>query len=241
MTNRTIKEELKKIYQPPVPQQKNTFLKRVYKMSVSVASTEITTPQFLLSQLRYIRPWGWIVSISVFIIALFMIDSLENEAGWAISALIPFVSVSLIAELHRSVHFKMDELEQSSRFSLKAVVFARLCILGLSNLFLLSVLAPFMIGLCQISAIDAVVYLLCPYTMTSFLCLLILRYWHSNENILACAGISIIVSLFFFLSDHLKELTIGPIYYLSITLVLLALMLLEYKKYFTDLEAFTWS
>lgn len=241
MTNKEIKSELKNMYRTPSPQHKKEFCDHLQQKLGAGQVSYVTTPEFLKSQLRYIRPWGWIASVAVLIAAFVLMDMFGEKAGWRISALVPFLSSSLIVELHRSVHFRMDELEQATRFSLKAVTFARLCILGLCNLLLLVFLAPFMIILCHISPLMVVVCLLAPYTATSFLCLLVLRLWHSKENMIACGGISVGISLLCVSFEPMQRLTVGPFYYVSLLLLFLALMLLEYKKYFATMEELAWN
>ena len=241
MRNKKIKSELKMLYQPPSPRHKKEFCDQMRQRAVSNRFISITTPEFLASQLRYIRPWGWLASVAVLIAAFVLMDMFGEKAGWRISALVPFVSASLIVELHRSVHFRMDELEQSTRFSLKAVTFARLCILGICNLVLLIFLAPFMIAMCNLSPLAVGVYLLAPYTVTSFLCLLVLRLWHSNENVFACAGISVGISILCISFEPLQRLTICPFSCVSLLLLLLVFMLMEYKKYFATMEELAWN
>ena len=67
----------------------------------------------------------------------------ELTAPVILSACIPFLALATIAEAGRSARFGMEELELSARFSLQAVLCARLGILGGGNLLLLAVLMPF--------------------------------------------------------------------------------------------------
>ncbi len=241
MTKKRIKAELRNLYQIPDSQHKEEFCKKIRQRYGNELSVQLSMSDFLLSQIRYIRPWGWIVSVAVFVTALIIMNTMKLESGWKISALAPFLSMSLITELHRSTRFKMNELEQSTRFSLKAVTLARLFIMGVSNLLVLICITPFIVKLCQISSVYAVEYLLLPYCATSFLCLLIVRFWHSNENVYACAAVSIGMSFVFLLFDWIDAFTVKSSYYAISTIILLILMLMEYKKYFTDLEELAWN
>lgn len=241
MTKKRIKAELGSLYQFPDPQHKEEFCKRLRNQYGDDLSGRLSLGDFLISQVRYIRPWGWLVSATVFLMALLIMNTMNLESGWKVSALVPFIAMSLITELHRSSHFKMDELEQSTRFSLKAVTLARLCIMGVSNLFVLICITPFIVNMCQISPVNAVVYLLLPYTATSFFCLIILRLWHSNESIYACAAASIGISLLCLLADWTGKITVDSSYYVISTAILLVSTLMEYRKYFTDLEELAWN
>lgn len=241
MRTKTIKTDLQSVYQPPAPRGKETFFEQIQRFSTEIDPGQITMPQFLVIQFRYIRPWGYLLSVIVFLVALLAMHLLGREAGWQIASLIPMVSASMIVELHRSVHYKMDELEQATRFSLKAVTFARLCILGIGNLILLILLTPFIVWKCQVSLIESVVFLLCPYALTAFLCLMVIRHWHSKENVYACAGISVGVSLLCIVSNQLIQLTINTLSGVGITLVLLVLMTAEYRKYLNGMEELSWN
>lgn len=241
MRNKRIKTELQNVYQPPKPLHKKEFCEQMRQESGSNQIFYLTTPEFLASQLHYIRPWGWVVSVAVLLASFVLMDMFGEKSGWRISALVPFISSSLIVELHRSVHFRMDELEQATRFSLKAVTFARLFLLGICNLVLLIVLAPFMIGMCKLSPLAAGVYLLAPYLATSFLCLLMLRMWHSKENVIACGGISVGISLLCVSFEQMQRLTASPFFCVSLLFLLLIFVLLEYKKYFATMEELAWN
>ena len=241
MTKKRIKAELRRLYQLPDSQHKEEFCKRLRKQYGDAFSDRLSSGEFLISQVRYIRPWGWLVSAIVFFVSLLIMNTMNLESGWKISALVPFIAMSLITELHRSSYFKMDELEQSTRFSLRAVTLARLCIMGVSNLFVLICITPFVVNMCQISPVNAAVYLLLPYTVTSFFCLIILRLWHSNESIYACAAVSIGISLLCLLADWIGKITVDSSYYVIGTAILLISTLMEYRKYFTDLEELAWN
>lgn len=241
MTKKRIKSEIRSLYQISDSQHKEEFCKEIRQRYGDDLSVQLSTGDFLASQIRYICPWGWIVSAAVFIAALMIMNTLVLGSGWKVSALVPFIAMSLMTELHRSAYYKMDELEQSTRFSLKAVILARLCIMGVSNLIVLICITPFMVNMCQISPVNAALYLLLPYTATSFFCLLIIRLWHSNENIYACAAVSIGMSLLCLFVDWIGKFTVDSSYCVVGTIMLLILMLMEYKKYFIDLEDLAWN
>ncbi len=279
MKNRRIKEELKHIYQPAIPQKKDEFLRTIEnnlladadwqstmqdrmqgmmqdrmqgtmqntmqntygQNSCSKAFKQISMQDFLIMQLHYIPSWVWGISVLVFAIAFYIMRNLGTEAAWIISALLPFVAVSAVTALHRSIYYEMDELEQATRFSLKAVVYARLCIVGISNVLLMLILSPIMVEMCQISLLEVIACLLCPYTMTAFCCLYVLRMWHSEENIFACAGISMAVSLLCFFQEKFQLIAVSASMYLLIACMLSVLTLVECKRYFIYMEEWRWS
>ena len=236
MTKKRIKDEIRNLYQIPNPKHKKEFCKRLQKEYGDDLSSRLSLGIFLISQIRYIRPWGWLVSVTVFLVVLINMHTTNLESGWKVSALVPFIAMSLITELHRSSRFKMDELEQSTRFSLKSIILARLYIMGISNLFVMICITPFVVNMCQISFVNAAVYILLPYTATSFFCLIILRLWHNQESIYVCAAISIGISLLCTFVDLVEKITIDLSYCVIITVIFVGLMLIEYRKFFIDLE-----
>ena len=135
MGDEELKRALKLIYQPPKPQGREDFLK-------GIETPQMTMLEFFLSQVGYIRPWGWLLSLGIFAAALRILWRQPPQAVWMVAALLPFAALSTVMELNRSARYQMEELELAARFSLRAVILARMSILGFGNLLLLAVLGP---------------------------------------------------------------------------------------------------
>ena len=148
-----IKAGLKEIYEAPPSLKKDEFLQRIDE-------PELTHLEFLRMQVHYIRKGNWLISVVFFLSALFALRQAELELLWPISAFVPFLALSVVAENSRSLRYGMEELELSSRFSLKAIVMARMGVIGLGNLMLLLILAAFVWR--RSSLLTAGVYLLLP-------------------------------------------------------------------------------
>lgn len=237
MTDKKLKQALKSVYQPPESQKKTAFLD-------SIEVSTLTMPEFVRSQFGYIRPWGWLTSIGVFVAALLLMWNADGQCVWMISALIPFAALSTFMEMNRSVRCGMDELEQASRFSLKAVTLARLGILGAANVILIAVLSP-LIGIWgQLTILETGFYILCPYCLTAFCNLHIIRKWHSKENLYPCAAVTMLVSLLCIIVNFMTDWLSWTSSWQScavITLLLLALMLRECKNYLSHMEEYIWN
>lgn len=273
MTDRELKRALKSIYQPPMPQNKNVFLDRI-------ESKQLTVRRFVYFQLRYIRPWVWLLSAGIFLIALLALNRNSSDAGqwmsfeafyrvspsdvqewiasgqlhgvwngrrhsvWMVSALIPFAAFSTIVEISRSSRFKMDELELASRFSLKTVMLARLGALGGGNLILLLLLSPFVKMRWDLPVLEIGFYMLCPYCLTAFCCLCIVRCWHGKANLYVCAIVTCMVSLLCMVIDAMSfslERYVNLPSCMIATLLLLALMVRECKKFVLNTEVYVWN
>lgn len=237
MTDKQLKRALKSVYQPPEPAGKQAFLDRIEDVQLTILG-------FVRTQLHYIRPWGWLFSIGIFLAALALAWQADRQAVWMISALLPFAALSTITEMNRSVRYGMDELELASRFSLKAVMLARLSILGLGNLLLVVLLTPILSVWGQMTIVETGFYILCPYSLTAFCDLYILRRWHGRENMYACVGAAALVSVLCVVMDMLPALAAALIQLpvcVCLTVFLILMMLREGARYLSHMEELTWN
>lgn len=234
MGNRAWKKAFSHLYEPPAPQRKGSFLERLEPPGLS-------TGEFLLSQLFYLRLWNWLLAAAIFAAALFLMKNRLPEQVRLVSALLPFAALSTVTELHRSARWGMEELEMASRFSLKTLLLARLTLLGLGNLLLLCALFPLMTGWGQLPLAETGFYLLCPYCLTSLLCLMITRRFRGSESVYLCGGAAAGVSVLCAMWQETPPALFQGVGYVWVTLLLLALMLWEYRRYLTRGEELVWN
>ena len=237
MTDKQVKHALKSVYQPPEPQNKQAFLD-------SIEDTQLTFGGFLRTQISYVRPWGWMLSIGIFLAALLIVWQADQNAVWMISALLPFAALSTVAEMNRSARYGMDELELAARFSTRAVTAARMGILGMENLVLMVLLSPILSYWGGLTVIETGFSILCPYCLTAFCDLFIIRRWHGRENLYACACAAALVSvscLVLQLLPALTEVLLDAPVCLCLTLFLVAIMLREGAAYLSHVEELTWN
>lgn len=187
--NHTLQEELKKIYEAPAPLRKAEFLR-------SVQPTSFHRLDLFLVQIRYIRRRIWIVSALAFLVSLFGSLVLSADMLWMISAFMPLLAFMTVAETGRSEYYEMAELEMAARFSLKSVILVRLAVLGLCDLLLFCLLLPISLLNSLVPPLQAGLYILTPFLLTTFLCLYIVRRRREKDGIYLCAGISVCISLF---------------------------------------------
>lgn len=184
--NRRWKQELKQIYQAPEPKEKDAFLARLEEPGTSLW-------EFLRLQFSYMRKWNFLLAAGIFGLALCAVRYLEPGQLWGISALVPFLALSVAAEGARSVRFGMDELEMAARFPLKTVLAARIGILGIGNLVLLGVIFPFVCRETDVVFVTGLC-LLTPYLLTAFCNLLILRRSRREDGVYFCFGATVLIS-----------------------------------------------
>lgn len=184
-----LKRELKRVFEAPEPLHKKEFLRTLEQQKISM-------PAFVLSQIGYIRRWIWIVSVLVYSISVMGAAWMAADTVWVISALMPLLALTVVSESGRSENYEMAELEMATRFSLRSVILARLGILGMENLVILSLLLP--IGICRqgLSVFQAGVYILFPYLMMTFAGLSVVRKIRGREAVYICIGVAVCISFF---------------------------------------------
>ena len=181
--DRKMEQALKNAFYAPVPTRKAAFLKKYRRR-------ELGRWDFLLTQAGYIRWWIWAVSVLLFGSVLWLASSQESETVWVAAALTPFLALLIVVENGKSRFYGMEELELSCWIPLRAVVLARMVILGLFHLLLLGVLIPVMAVWGAVGHFQAGLYLLTPYLLTAAIGLEISRRVRGNEGLLACATVA---------------------------------------------------
>lgn len=186
--NKALKNALKNSFEAPIPVKKEEFLRSIHPPSIS-------SFEFVCSQAAYVHKWIWTLSVIIFSIALIGAGYLEKNILWCISSFMPLLALTIITESGRSETYGMAEFELSARFSLKSVVLARLGILGIANLILICVLVPPTITNSETTILQTGIFLICPYLLTVFLGLWMVRKVRGKETIYLCTGIAASISL----------------------------------------------
>lgn len=187
--NSQLKKRIKKAFAAPEPdwQEKVRLLNMLPRSRISML-------QFVLAQAAYLRKITLVLSALLLFPALMGAYYTDLNILWTVSAFVPFLGLLAVTESTRSVMYGMDELEMSTRFSLKSVILARMSILGLLDVLLLCCVIP----LCRISSditiLQTAVYLFVPYLLTVNISLWITRRFHSKGAVYACMSIAVLVS-----------------------------------------------
>ena len=112
------------------------------------------------------------------------------------------------------------------------------------NLVLLAVLLPLVAGWSQLPLAQTGCMLLCPYCLTSLICLVLSRRFRGSEVVFLCAVAAAAVSgLCYLWQSAWPVLETGnhPVTLVGFTLVLLGLMIWEYGKYLFCGEELVWN
>lgn len=228
---------LKEVFAAPKPEKKDSFLRKA-------RTAQVSTFDFVKSQLFYIRKRVWILSLLILVAALAAIRFMEINRLWIISAFIPFIALCAVLEGTRSVSYGMSELEMSARFSLKSITLARMVSIGLVHLGIIGVLIPLSGGSELFPMVKEAVYLLVPYLLTAVLGLIAVRELQDYQSSYVCTGCAVIVSslgvyIRSFLSWVYEEKHF--IWWCVFALYLLGRGYKEYQRMIYQTEDFVWN
>ncbi len=227
------KEMLRQMFAAPEPKNKRAFLR-------SIPRQEAGLWNLLLSQAAYIRKWVWAISFLLFGSVVWLAQYMKLECIWALSAVMPFGALLIILEFARSTAYGMAELEMTSRFSLRTVLFARMSMLGVAQLL---GLIPVVMVL-GVQLLKCGVYILVPYLLTAVLGLMAVRRLPGRENMFVCGSIGAGVCAMCPLSRLYVPKLYGAesfAWWMFATVLLAAVLVKEYGKTMNHLEELTWN
>ena len=184
--NKKFKSQLQAIYDAPSPVRKTAFLKKYHRR-------ELSRRDFILCQAGYICWWVWGVSILLFGIILWFSSDQQIQDVWVGASLTPLLALLAVVENGKSRRHRMEELELSSRISLRSVILARISILGTFHLLLLGAMIPALAVWGAVGVIQTGVYLLTPYLLTAAIGMELSRHFRGNDGLLACSAVAGIV------------------------------------------------
>ncbi len=234
---REMKAYLQEAFTAPEPVRKEAFLK-------STIPVQISTFDFMKTQISYIRKRVWVVSVLIFALGIMSVCYWEKESIWMISSLVPFIALCAVTESARSATYGMSELEMSTRFSLKDVTLARMVSIGVVHFVILGCLIPISGATALLPLIKNGVYLLIPYLLTSMLGLMMVRKIRDRGSIYACMGSAVLVS---FLCAYTRDFLAWMyeekyfIWWCILTVYLLVKVAKEYKKMIYQTEDYAWN
>ena len=177
------KQELQRLYEAPPPRGKRKFFRELELQPMS-------TCHILWQQLSYVSKWSWVLAVFSLMAILYLNYFYGSVLLGAALALMPFLAVNVVTECVRSGIYGMEELEMSTRFSLKSILLMRMGIVGFENL-ILAIAAAILI---QGSIFQTALYLFAPYLLTTYGCFLAVRKILSKEVLYTCVGIAVAVN-----------------------------------------------
>lgn len=186
-----LKKEIYKACEPPQPKGRDGFL-------AAIPYPKLIYPEFVLSQICYIRKRVWFVSVIILLAGIGTVCIVPERSMtlvWIISALIPLLAVLTAAEISRSDIFGMSEIEAGCRFALPQVIGARMIILGICNFVVIAtvtvisgVFSPFGIAM-------SALYILTPYVSVNGISLAIFGKVKGQDGVYLSTAAALGVSL----------------------------------------------
>lgn len=176
------REELAEYFEAPKPLRKQAFVRQF-------GLSKMNLWQVAAMQARYVSKWVWLFSVLFFGAAFLVAQTAELRYVNMMFGFVPFLVMFSVTESTRSYRYGMEELELSTRFSLKSIVMARMVVLGLGNL---AVLVGVMLVLKSQMQINPV-YLMAPYFLTAGGGLYIVRIVRGKESTLLCFALAAFV------------------------------------------------
>ncbi len=143
----------------------------------------------ILNQLQFLPLSFWIVQIILTICAVLLACILGQ---WRVpfyypltilAVMVPFLALLGAIEISKSNIYGMWEIEQSSRTTLVKIVAGRMLIIGVINLFLITVILISMAYIYQKSMIEMVLYGLIPFNISCTCYLFICAKSRTNDSL----------------------------------------------------------
>lgn len=239
---RGIQQGIKDAFAAPKPLKKQEFLQKISYSQV--CHSEISFGRFMWQQASYIRKRAWASSFIIFMVALIGGCFMEKDVLWLLSAMMPFLAITAIAENIRSEIYGMFELEMATRFSLKSVVLARMGVLGVlhSGTLCLITILGWREGATDV--FQTGVYLLVPYLLTDVGGLWLVRKIRGREAVYASMVLAFVIGAFPVISRYAMTMLYGEQYFgwwLTALAVLSVGIVSEWKKNLKRTEELEWS
>lgn len=196
-----LKKEIYKACEPPQSAKRDSFLK-------SLPYPKLTYPEFVLSQIVYIRKRMWIISAFILLAGIFtacVIPYREMVLLWLLSSLTPFLALLTSAEISRSDIFGMSELEAGCRFALPQLAGARMLILGVCNFIVISSAAIILGIFSPFGIAKSALYILTPFISVCGISLAVFDKAKGQDGVYISGAAALAVSLLgiiLFSEDH---------------------------------------
>ena len=179
MTDKQLKTLVKKAYNIKPSERKYAFIAKYQKHKINFI-------KMLIIQLKYMSMH--LVSACGLLLSMLFIALADTDMKHSavISVFMPVIALILLTGLGNSERYKMNELEMSSRFSLRMIKALRLMICGISGI-VTTIIASVIISIIyHTNLISVLVSCNALYLAAVAVCILIIRRWRSNKNIYGC-------------------------------------------------------
>ena len=200
---------------------------------------ELNRLEMLCLQLRYMG--AQLASVGGCALALLLCAAakLGDDMLRLTAVLVPVAALCAMTGFGRSERCRMSELEMATRFSLRLLQMLRLAVIVFAGLLVMLTASCALHLLCGAALLPAVAFAAAPYLLTTLLCMLLLRRWHSAKNIYGCIVIAGAVSAL--MLGGMEHIVLCSRLLCVALPVLLLLTGVEARKLINESEELQWS
>lgn len=217
MKDKKLKQTLHQTYAITPSQKEYSFLRRYQKRQISVI-------QVLKIELKYMGVKSLLAGLIIWtILKGLTLTGGNTKIKWVIASILPVFSLVLTEFGGRSERYGMEELEASSRFSLRLVKMIRMCLLGIFSFIMILGTTMMFYPYLENGFLQSFCLVSIPCMVNIWGCLWLLRNWHARESIYGCIGITMVTCLMPSLVQNLhiiNNMSQGFIYTILVIIVL---------------------
>ena len=235
MTDREVEKMLKNAYSLPESESGQSFIKKYERRSNQICD-------IIINEFRYMGLKSFLAGLVLCALFMVIVRKGDENMVWIISSTIPICSLVPMTLIFRSQRYGMSELEAASRFSLKFIRLIRMLILGIFSAAVILAGSIFLRKLWQYGILDVVMYILLPYFVSIWGCLLIARKWHGKESTIAVPVLCIATGFLPTIIRELRYANFTPDYiYVILTVIIIAAVVKECIKFVNERSDLSWN
>ena len=183
MTNKELKNLIKNAYDVEPSADKRAFLKQYQKRELHMFDI---VKQQVFSTVGISNMLIGLLALFFFWQMMLQMDGYGVYELIRLSGIIPVITITGILGFGRSERYGMDELEMSTRFSLRTVTMARLIVIGAIDALIIAGIIILSGKLMKLELMQTLLIITIPYLVAAWGCLVITRKMHSKKDIGAC-------------------------------------------------------
>lgn len=235
MTDKEIKKMIKSAYGLPDSNREKSFIRKHEKRSLQLISIVKTEASYMGIQS---------ILIGALLCAIFFLIGKTSDVNsvWMLSSLIPISATLPMIILRRSERNGMNELEAACRFSLRFVRLVRLLLIGLMSAVLLAVISVILRNVMNTTLVDTLSYVLFPYLLSDYCCMLVARRWHGKESLRGIVVVCLLGGFVPFGIKTVRSIALLPEMFLAVVVFSLFIALIkECILYVKESENLSWN
>lgn len=159
--------------------------------------------EFIAMQVRFIGHWVWLAQLVLLMAALFILNRCHigtvdmQSIFLLLSSIAPIIALVSFPEIIKSYSNNMEEIEASTRFSMRKLMGARMLILGLADLCSLTIILAVSAAGNTSLILRMILYLFVPFNLTCCACMTVIDHVKSRYTGYYCGAIYAVCMVIF--------------------------------------------